>query len=114
MDPVVIIGFSPVTDDALRQVTERITEAVHPEKVILFGSFAYGKPTPDSDVDLLVIMNSSQPKADREMAISDLFRPRPFPLDILVLTPTELRQRLSRVDPFIHDAIEKGRVLYER
>jgi len=114
MNPVHIIGFKPVTDDALEQMTRRIVEKFRPEKVILFGSFAYGKPTPHSDVDLLVVMRSRKPKAERKMAVSDLFRPRLFPMDFLVLTPSELKRRLRRIDPFIHDVIEKGRVLYAR
>lgn len=112
VEPANIIGFGPVTEDASQRATQRIVEALRPEKVILFGSFAYGRPTPHSDVDLLVVMRSRKPKAEREMAVSDLFRPRPFPMDILVLTPGELKQRLSRIDPFIHEVIEKGRVLY--
>jgi predicted nucleotidyltransferase len=108
------IGFQPVTDELLRKVTERIVDALAPEQVILFGSYAYGKPTPDSDVDLLVVMDTPERSSRRRRAVSCLFRERPFPMDIVVRTPTEVKQALARVDPFIRDILRNGKVLYER
>ena len=108
------IGFQPVTDELLRKVTERIVDALTPEQVILFGSYAYGKPTPDSDVDLLVVMDTPERSSRRRQAVSRLFRERPFPMDIVVRTPTEMKQALARVDPFIRDILRNGKVLYER
>jgi predicted nucleotidyltransferase len=108
------IGFQPVTDELLREVTERIVEALAPERVILFGSYAHGKPTPDSDVDLLIVMESNERPLKRRRAVSHLFRERPFPMDIIVRTPQEMRRSLERVDPFIHDILQRGKVLYDR
>jgi predicted nucleotidyltransferase len=76
------IGFQPVTDELLKEVTERIVEALAPEQVILFGSYADGKPTPDSDVDLLIVMETEKRPSQRRQAVSRLFRDRPFPMDI--------------------------------
>jgi predicted nucleotidyltransferase len=108
------IGFQSVTDELLKEVTERIVEAFAPERVILFGSYAHGKPTPDSDVDLLIVMESNERPSERRRAVSRLFRERPFPMDIIVRTPQEMKRSLERVDPFIHDILLKGKVLYDR
>lgn len=108
------IGFQPVTDELLKEVTERIVDALTPEQVILFGSYAHGKPTPDSDVDLLIVMETEERPSKRRRAVSRLFRERPFPMDIVVRTPAEMKQSMERVDPFIHDVLERGKVLYER
>ena len=107
-------GNDRVTRTALRAVGRRIANTFLTEKVILFGSYAYGRPTPDSDVDILVIMDSPLRPAARSAAISRLFDPRPFPMDILVQTPREIAERLALGDPFFREIIEHGRVLYER
>jgi predicted nucleotidyltransferase len=107
-------GFAPVTVKALDEIVRRVVTNLHPEKIILFGPYGYGKPTNDSDVDLLVIMETSGRPADRYLAVSRLLRPRPFPLDILVKTPTEIAQALEKKDFFIREIVTRGQVLYER
>lgn len=101
-------------EDKLQEVTKRIVEAFNPQWIIVFGSHAYGQPTPDSDVDLLIVMESNERPATRAMQVSKLLRPRPFPVDILVRTPQEIQQRLEMGDYFIREIMERGRVLYER
>ncbi len=108
------IGFHPVTDELLREITERIVDALAPQQVILFGSYAHGQPTPDSDVDLLVVMETEERPSKRRQAVSRLFRERPFPMDIIVRTPAEMQRSTESVDPFIHDVLERGRILYDR
>ena len=98
----------------LRQITRTIVSAVAPEKIILFGSLAYGKPTMDSDIDLLIVMPSRKRPVERARAISNLFLHRHFGMDILVRTPAELRERLSIGDDFFQEIMENGKVLYER
>lgn len=107
-------GFAPVTEEALGEIVRRITTELQPEKIILFGSYVYGTPSSDSDVDLLVIMETTDRPVDRYLAISRLLRPRPFPLDILVKTPDEIAQALEKGDAFIREIITQGRVLYEQ
>lgn len=107
-------GFVPVTKEILGEIVSRIVTALHPEKIILFGSYVYGRPSPDSDVDLLVIMESSSRPVDRYLAVSQLIRPRPFPLDIVVRTPGEIDQALKNGDSFSKEIISLGKVLYER
>jgi uncharacterized protein len=105
-------GFVPVTTEILDEITHRIVTALHPQRILLFGSYAYSQPTPDSDVDLLVILETDQKPADRQVAVSRLIRPRPFPVDILARTPEEMEEALHRQDPFIRDILDRGRVLY--
>jgi predicted nucleotidyltransferase len=107
-------GFQPVTDELLQQVTRCIVDALAPERVILFGSYAYGEPTPDSDVDLLIVIETEERPSKRRRAVSRLFRERPFPMDIVVRTPAEVERSRERVDPFMREILDKGRVLYEQ
>lgn len=107
-------GFDTPVSTSLPRAVRRIVEALHPQRIILFGSYAYGNPTPDSDVDLLVVLNTRKPHKERSWAVSRLLIPRPFPVDILVRTPTELAQALKRGDFFSQEIIARGRVLYER
>jgi predicted nucleotidyltransferase len=107
-------GFTPVTEEILAEIVLRIVTALHPERVILFGSYAYGTPSDHSDVDLLVILETDARPADRYLAVSRLIRPRPFPLDIVVKTPDEITQALVKGDNFISEIVTQGRVLYAR
>jgi len=83
-----------------------------PQRIILFGSYAYGKPTADSDVDLLVVM----PFKGRPVAKSVEILSRvqaPFPLDLLVRTPEAIQKRLGMEDWFMREIVEQGHVMYE-
>lgn len=91
----------------------RIAEKFNPEKIILFGSYASGTPAQDSDVDLLIIIDTDQPTRDMSVKISLLF-PHSFPMDLLVRTPQEIARRLDEGDFFIKDILENGKILYER
>lgn len=109
-------GFPPVAD-TLPQAIKRIVSALKPEKIILFGSYAYGKPTHDSDVDLLVILDTNGNAKEKHREISMLLYPRQFPVDIIVKTPKEVEDALKGgVDNgfFIREIIKKGKVLYDR
>ena len=107
-------GFAPVTEEALQAIVHRLVTGLHPHKIVLFGSYVYGTPTPDSDVDLLVIVDTPTRPVDRYLRVSRLLRPRPFPLDLLVKTREEITQALEKEDPFIREITTQGRVLYER
>jgi len=108
------VGFPPVAK-TLPGAIERIVSELKPEKIILFGSYAYGNPTPDSDVDLLVIMNTKAKEIDRYVAVSNLLYPRQFPVDIVVKTPKEIEAEASKKGNFfMREILKKGKVLYER
>lgn len=99
---------------AIRALVQRIVQRFHPEKVILFGSYAYGRPRPESDVDLLVIMETPLRARQQRLEISRTLSPRPFPLDIIVHTPQEVSRRLALGDAFLDEIITRGKVLHER
>jgi predicted nucleotidyltransferase len=101
-----------VTSEMISGVVRQIVDSFHPQKIVLFGSYAYGQPTPDSDVDLLVVMETSEQPlytAARIAASID----HPFPLDILVLEPHNVQAALARNGVFVTEVMKKGVVLYE-
>ncbi len=105
-------GCSHPVSKTLPKVIQRITQTLHPEKIILFGSYARGTATKDSDVDLLIIMETVARSAERSWMVSRLLIPRPFPVDILVRTPQEVKRALDKGDFFIKEIISQGKVLY--
>ena len=107
-------GFLPVTEEILAEIVSRLVAALNPEKIILFGSYVYGTPSGASDVDLLVIMQTTARPVDRYMAVSRAIRPRPFPFDILVKTSDEIARALVKGDRFIQEIVTRGRVLHAR
>ena len=107
-------GLKVSVGRSLRPAIQKIVSELQPEKVILFGSYAYGMPNPHSDVDLLVIMKTRASLKDRSWAVSRLLIPRPFPVDILVKTPKEVEKALEGGDFFIKEIMERGKVIYAR
>jgi predicted nucleotidyltransferase len=97
---------------AIRRFARRIAERFDPEKIILFGSFAYGMPHADSDVDLLVVMPAYD-EINQAIRIKLAFE-FVFPLDLLVITPTRLRRRLAEHWSFWQEITGRGIVLYEK
>jgi predicted nucleotidyltransferase len=107
-------GLKVSVGKSLRPAIQRIVEELEPEKIVLFGSYAYGEPNPHSDVDLLVIMKTKASAKDRSWAVSRLLLPRPFPVDILVKTPQEVKKGIETGDFFLKEILTQGKVLYER
>jgi predicted nucleotidyltransferase len=103
-----------ITEQQIEEVAQRIAQTFKPEQVILFGSYAWGQPTPDSDVDLLVVMEDSDRPARRSARIARALLDVPFPMDILVRTSAEIQRRLRIGDYFIQEIMQRGRVLYVR
>lgn len=99
---------------AIQSVVKRITEQFDPERVILFGSYAYGKPHLFSDVDLLVVLKTQERPRTKQIEIVRALSPHPFGMDILVRTPEQLEQRIRLGDSFLQEITQKGKVLYER
>ena len=91
---------------------QQIAQNFHPEKIILFGSYAYGNPTKDSDVDLLVVMPHEGPGSRTAVEIRLQIHTE-FPMDIMVRTPENSHERIRMNDFFIREIIEKGKILYE-
>ncbi len=84
-----------IVERKLRELTEKIVEEFKPEKVILFGSWAWGVPGPDSDVDLLVVKATDRSTREVAREIDGTIFPRPFPLDLLVYRPDQIEEGLA-------------------
>lgn len=102
-----------VDEKKIQNYAREIIERFDPEKVVLFGSYAAGHATDDSDVDLLVLMDYEGKASRQALRIRRNVR-KDFPLDLIVQSPSEAQRRLSSGDPFIAEALNSGRVLYER
>lgn len=100
------------TLEQIQSFAQRVGEEFSPQRVILFGSYAYGQPTLDSDVDLLVITPFEGNWVAKAVEIQLKIR-APFPLDLLVRTPEKVRERLEMGDGFMREILTKGKVLYE-
>lgn len=96
----------------IRRVCSQIAREFQPQRIILFGSYAYGQPTPDSDVDLLIVMPFEGRATEQAVKISSRLDHR-FPIDLLVRTPQEIRERLGWNDVVLREIATKGEVLYE-
>src|SRR5437660_7949565 len=96
---------------AIRRFARQIGEQFQPDKIILFGSYAYGTPHAESDVDLLVIMPAHD-VVNQAIRIDLAFEP-PFSFDLIVRTPKQIERGLREDDWFLREIVEKGKVLYE-
>ncbi len=102
-----------ISEPLLVEIARRIVDHFNPDKIILFGSYAYGAPRNDSDLDLLVIMDTEMRPAARSAAVARICRPKYVAMDIVVRTPEEIQTRLRNFDPFLEEIFKLGRTLYE-
>lgn len=98
----------------IQGILAKLLTGYAPQKVILFGSYAYGNPRPDSDIDLLIIKDTSERFIDRWVTVRKILSDptRKVSLETLVLTPQELSERLAIGDQYLAEIMEKGEVLY--
>jgi predicted nucleotidyltransferase len=96
----------------IRRFARQVAEKFHPDKIILFGSHAYGAPHQDSDVDILVVMPARN-QLDMAFKIHWTIQP-PFPLDVIVRTPKEMKWRLEEGESFTTEVVSRGKILYEK
>lgn len=101
-----------IPQKAIDQVVKQIVEKFKPQKIILFGSYARGNPRPESDVDMLVVMDTPLKEVQQAIQICQQIEYR-FGLDLIVHTPKYLAKRLKMGDWFLRDVIKEGKVLYE-
>jgi len=96
----------------IRRYCNAIAREFNPERILVFGSYAHGSPTPDSDVDVMVIMPPTRSRVRPSLQIRRRISAG-FPVDILVRTPREIDQRLRSGDSFITEVMSRGKVVYE-
>ena len=103
-------SIDTVIDDMVRRIAERF----RPEKIILFGSYARGQATEDSDIDLLVVMpveHSTRQKANEiDLALAD----RTVPLDVIVVTPEQFERERDVIGTVLYKAVREGKILYKQ
>lgn len=101
------------TEQKIQEVADKIVREFQPEKIILFGSWAWGKPGPNSDVDIFVVKKTDNTRITAREIDGSIF-PRPFPLDVIVYSPEQVERRNKRADFFIRDILTKGKILYAK
>ena len=98
-----------IAAEQINAVVERIVSSVHPEKIILFGSYANGQPTKDSDLDLLIIKESEIPKIERNRRVRRLLKEFYFPVDIFIKSPQEYDRYKDVVGTVVYSADKYGK-----
>jgi len=101
-----------VDEIGIVKISEKIVREFQPEKIILFGSYAYGNPGPGSDVDLLVILHFEGRAFRKSLEILNRVAPE-FSVDLLARRPEDTERRYAEGDPLIREALDHGKVLYE-
>ena len=101
-------------DEKIREMVRRIVERFDPEQIILFGSRARGDAGPDSDVDLLVVMDVDGPRRETRIRIRLALHDIRGAKEIVVVTPDELERFRDLVGTIIYPAVREGKVLYAR
>ena len=101
-----------IPQKAIDKVVEQIVEKFKPQKIILFGSYARGNPRPESDVDMLVVMDTPLKESKLSLEIHRHLGVM-FGLDLVVYTPKRLKERVDMGDWFLRDILKEGKVLYE-
>lgn len=104
----------PITDELVREITDRIVEQFHPRRIIAFGSYARGEHGPDSDLDLIVEMETDKPFFERMAEVSSIFGLRNWPMDLIVYTPEEFAERQRVWGTLVSLIQDEAKVLYER
>ena len=114
ISPLRVDIHKPVPKRAIRALADIIAKKFDPDKIILFGSYAYGRPRAVSDVDILVVMDTPDGEWSLMEAIRQALPRRTFGLDVLVKSQAEIERRIAIDDWFLQDIVTKGKVLYER
>ncbi len=100
-------------EEVIAETVRRIVEILHPQRVVLFGSRARGEAQPESDIDLLVIAESSEPRYRRAVPLYGALSDIPVAMDIIVYTPEEVEEWSGVRQAFVTTALREGIVLYE-
>ena len=103
-----------ITKDKISEIIKKIASDYNPEKIILFGSYASGKPTENSDIDILVIKDSELPRPQRTMQLRRMLLGSGIPIDLIVYTPSEVESEKDKKYSFVYEVLNSGETVYER
>ncbi|MBI2916370.1 MAG: nucleotidyltransferase domain-containing protein [Chloroflexi bacterium] len=100
----------------MARIVNRLVREYLPEKIILFGSYAYGTPTEDSDIDLFIIKDTDEDRIERFVEVSKLHFEPGYDISVspLVYTPQELAERVDLGDDFVDEVLTRGQTLYAK
>jgi predicted nucleotidyltransferase len=100
--------------DALDEMTRRIVDRFHPDRIILFGSYVKGEPTEDSDLDFLIVMPVEGSRRSKANEIDLTLADRIVPVDLIVVTPEQYDRQKDMIGTIVREAVLDGKVIYER
>jgi len=103
-----------IGEDKISEIVKKIASGYKPDKIILFGSYASGKPTENSDIDLLVIKDTDSPRPQRTIKVRKMLYGSMVPIDLIVYTPKEIEESKKNSYSFVSEILKTGIVLYER
>lgn len=105
--------MTQINNRLLEEIAQRIVETIHPQSIILFGSRARGDARPESDIDILVIADSKEPRYRRAAPLYGAFSDILVPMDILVYSPEEVKEWSDVYQAFVTTAVREGKIIYE-
>jgi uncharacterized protein len=103
-----------ITEYKISEIIKKIASGYNPEKIILFGSYASGTATEDSDIDIFVIKDSELPRPQRTMQLRRMLLGSQIPMDIIVYTPSEVDKEKEEKHSFVYTVLNSGKTVYER
>lgn len=103
-----------ISPDNIRTLVDTIVTAYQPDKIMLFGSYATGHPTDDSDIDLLIVKDTALPRHQRGREVRRHLYGSKLPMDIVVATPQEIEHSQQHPYSFLYQALHSSKTVYER
>ena len=103
-----------ITQEQIEAVKDKIVKEFDPEKIVLFGSYAYGEPNESSDLDLMVVKKSDEPMRILARKLHYLFLKRDFSMDLIVCKPEQVEEWKEAPAAFITGVMKHGKTLYEK
>ncbi|MCQ2085281.1 MAG: nucleotidyltransferase domain-containing protein [archaeon] len=101
-----------VFEDKLKEFVERISQGLNPKAIFVFGSVAKGTATEDSDLDLMVVLDTDMSYYERTLAVRKCIGVTTIPIDILAFTPAEIEEGKTKKGSIISEVLNTGRVIY--
>jgi len=103
-----------ITGNKITEIVNKIASGYHPEKIILFGSYANGSASNDSDIDIFVIKDSELPRPERTILLRKMLFGSQVPMDLIVYTPSEVEKEKDEKYSFVYEVLNSGKTVYER
>ena len=103
-----------ITENKISEIVKKIVSGYNPEKIILFGSYAIGKASDNSDIDIFIVKDSKLPRPERTIQLRRMLFGSQVPMDLIVYTPNEVESEKDEKYSFVYEVLNSGKTLYER